>query len=171
MGEMNSLVLWLLVGLLYHPQMTDAWIWSMDVMLIGRGRPHTWRRTCPIPTSATTYPPHGLPGIEPEFLWWEATYQLICGMALYKICDLYKRLKCYAKEWNGKNVFNFKLLEISGQPGRTVFSRFFTLPGKTSYMLQDQQNYRFLHLPDKQILSHQVSSVGIQLQDKYFRIF
>jgi hypothetical protein len=31
-------------------------------------------------------------------------------------------------------------------------------------MLQDQQNYRFLHLLDKQILSHQVSSVGIQLQ-------
>jgi hypothetical protein len=38
-------------------------------------------------------------------------------------------------------------------------------------MLQDQQNYRFQHLPDKQILSHQVSSVGIQLQDKYFGIF
>jgi hypothetical protein len=31
-------------------------------------------------------------------------------------------------------------------------------------MLRDQQNYRFLHLPDKQIPSHQVSSVGIQLQ-------
>jgi hypothetical protein len=68
-------------------------------------------------------------------------------------------------------VFNFKLPEISGQPVRAVFSRFFTLPGKTSYMLQDQQNYRFLHLPDKQILSLQVSSVGIQLQDKHFRIF
>jgi len=68
-------------------------------------------------------------------------------------------------------VFNFKLSETSGQPVRAVFSRFFTLPGKTSYMLQDQQNYHFLHLPDKQIPSHQVFSVGIGLQDKYFRIF
>jgi len=68
-------------------------------------------------------------------------------------------------------MFNFKLPEISGQLVRALFSRFFTLPGKTSYMLQDQQNYRFQHLPDKQILSHQVSSVGIQLQDKYFGIF
>jgi len=151
--------------------MRNAWIWNTDVMLIGRGRPHTLRRICPIPTSATTYPPHWLPGIEPEFLWWETTYQLICGMALYKICDLCKRLKGYAKAWNGKNVFNFKLPEISGQYVGAQFSRFFTLPGKTSCMLQDQQNFRFLHLLDKQILSHQVSSVGIQLQNRYFRIF
>jgi hypothetical protein len=38
---------------------------------------------------------------------------------------------------------------------------FFPLPGKTSYMLQDQQNFHFQHLLDKQILSHQASLVGI----------